>query len=357
MQRGPVRAVGVLLAVIVLAGCEVLTVGDESADLAPSPGTEAPLLEAPLYVAHRGRPVVSVIDQATNQVAAVVDLSTVGVPTALAVAPDASAWYVALGEAGQVVRYDARNELVDAVAINQPGLLAVAPGGRSLLITQALDTPTADPFVLRLTPATQRLDTIRVNSARPHGVAIQASQRRAFVADAEQNVIHTIDLDTDAVTTSTFLGVRQEFFQATLSPDERLLYLTSQLSNLIHVFDVTQAGSPVFVRSVFAALDPGQPVFTADGTTVYIPSAEEDALIVMETETNSVVEVRRGEGLSEPVATARSADGQTVYVANRNRQLPPERGTVAVLDAATGRVLITLPVDRDPVALAGAPSL
>ena len=136
-----------------------------------------------------------------------------------------------------------------------------------------------------------------------------------------------------------------------ISPDGRLLYVTSQFPDVLSVID---SSNGVLRASIPVGLSPEGVALTADGGRAYVTNFASDNVSVIDTATNRVV-------ATIPVAAAPNAvavtpDGAQVYVThlNRNSDNSPAEGTVSVIDAASNRVkqIILLGTDSEfPVAV------
>ena len=126
-----------------------------------------------------------------------------------------------------------------------------------------------------------------------------------------------------------------------------------QMTGDLLVWDLS-ADEPEVVGSVDVGGQPWHPVFTPDGSEVWIPNQAANTVTVVDTETWSIRDVIRHPALIEPHGSAVSPDGSTVWVSSRNvagTYRPADGGegnpgTVVAIDVETHEVVSVIEVGR-----------
>lgn len=179
---------------------------------------------------------VSVIDDRTLRVVA--RLGNIGFPAAIAYAPDQRKIYVADEGGGGMLVIDARAERVlHTIALGgEAGQTLFDPGSRCIMVAM----PARNELYV-LDPASDRiLGRFELpGAARPHGLAIDAARRRAFVASEGNARLLTVDLKTMRVIDTEPVGDAPDAIA--FDPLWRRLYVASE-TGVVSVFTATTAG-------------------------------------------------------------------------------------------------------------------
>ncbi|MDE2804886.1 MAG: beta-propeller fold lactonase family protein [Gemmatimonadota bacterium] len=318
-----------------------------------------------VYVANQASASVSVIDAASGTVIETIDLTRLGFdpncrPHHTAVDPDGSHWYVSLIGGGNVLRFNADNELVSRAPFETPGLLSVDPTsdrlyvGRSMM---AVNPPQRIGEIDRNDMTVQELD---VFFPRPHALTIDPSTNRIFTASLVENRVAVVESGTEALELVDIDGPPHTLVQFALSPDGRHLVATTQLTGRLLVFDATTPQLRL-VSEVEVGTQPWHPVFSPSGDRVYFGAKDDDAVVVVETDGWSVVTRITAPGIVEPHGSAVTADGRYLFVSNRNlkgaytptRQVEDNAdvGTVVKIDTRTLEVVQTIEVGTYPAGI------
>ncbi|HEY6495038.1 MAG TPA: YncE family protein [Trebonia sp.] len=182
------------------------------------------------------------------------------------------------------------------------------------------------------------------------GVAVSPNGATAYLAETGQYYVIADELATKKQTQIEVGAYPQDI---AVSPSGRVVYATVTGGD-------TGAGGSDVVAAIDPATDkvaadikvgpaPRQVVFGPDGATAYVTT--ETGIYEISTATNRVIKVIPGaDGTNGPQGIAVSPDGATLYVTN------PDAGTVAAIDAATGRVIATATGQAEPYGVAVTPN-
>jgi DNA-binding beta-propeller fold protein YncE len=179
---------------------------------------------------------VSVIDDRTLRVVA--RLGDVGFPAGIAYAPDQRKIYVADEGGGGMLVIDARTDrALHTVPLDgEAGQILYDPGSRCVMVAM----PARNELYV-IDPASERIlgRFELAGAARPHGLAIDAARRRAFVASEGNARLLTVDLKTMRVIDTDQVGDAPDAIA--FDPVWRRLYVASE-TGVVAVFSETTAG-------------------------------------------------------------------------------------------------------------------
>ena len=179
---------------------------------------------------------VAVIDAASMRV--IDRIGTIGFPDGIAYAPDQQKVYVSDESGGGELVIDARTgRVVGTIPLDgEAGNTLFDPGSRCILV--AVQTRNQ---VYVIDPASDRIlgRFDLQGGARPHGMAIDASRRLAFVANESDAKLLIVDLKTMKVTGTVPVGDAPDVLA--FDPGWRRLYVASE-SGTVSVFTVAGAG-------------------------------------------------------------------------------------------------------------------
>ena len=335
--------VTLLAATLAAAGCAT-----------SSGGAAAPGAADRAYVANEASGVVSVVDLGDRSVE-VVDFKAMGYgdtpkPHHVVVEPDGSHWYVSLIAADRVLKLDRRNRVVDSVAFERPGLMALGAGddlfvGRSMA---AVNPPQRIGWIRR---STMDLEEIEVFVPRPHAIEVDPSGRWVYTGSLAENTLVAVDTRTGRAEITRLddaMGhMAHAFVDYAISPDGRTLVATAEHTSKLLVFDVSAPPAMRLVETLDVGARPWHPAFTPDGSEVWFGNLGADQVTVVDASTWTVSGVVEGRGLAQPHGIAVSPDGRRVYVASRNElgsyaatgRFGANAGTLVVIDADTRTIL------------------
>jgi len=362
MMNGSRMAAGLLLlgcGLTALAGCRT-----ETAEVS------RPQVAERVYVANQASASVSVIDAGSGDVLATVDMIQFGFdihsrPHHTAVDPDGAHWYVSLIGGGQVLRFNADNELVGRTPFETPGLLASDPATGMLYVGRSMMAVNPPQRIGVIDPADMSIEELDVFFPRPHALIVDHEAERVFTASLVENRFAVLSEGSGGLDLIDVEGPPHTFVQFALSPDGRRLVATAQLTGKLLVFDAADpSGGPI--AEVDVGTQPWHPVFSPGGDRVYFGAKDDDAVVVVETAGWTVVERITAPGIVEPHGSAVTADGRYLFVSNRNLMgtYTPVRavennadvGTVVKIDTETYEVVQTLEVGAYPAGISIGPA-
>src|SRR5690606_17468967 len=162
------------------------------------------------------------------------------------------------------------------------------------------------------------------------------------------------DFESGDVTVTNVEGPPRAYVGLAVSPDGSTVVATTQLTAELLTF-AAGGGELVQRASVRVESLPYDVAFSPDGKAVWFPNQRAGAVTRVDARTWKVTAVIRNAAFQEPHGVVFSPDGATVYVSSHGRaegghgdahagathdmSSPRRNGTLAVLDAATGRAL------------------
>ena len=330
----------------------------------------APTADERVYVANEASGVVSVVDPGERTVE-VVDLAALGYgdnpkPHHIVVEPDGSHWYVSLIGSDRVLKFDRSNRLMDSVAFEVPGMLALV-GDEFLVVGRSMSAVNAPQRVGLIERGSMRLEELEVFVPMPHALAADPAGRWIFTGSMRENTLVRLDPESGRAELTRLPGHHEDahaLVQYAVSPDGRTLVATAERTGKLLVFDVSEPPAMRLTHEIDVGPQPWYPVVTPDGREVWFANLVADQVTVVDVSTWTVADVVRGEGIVEPHGIVVSPDGNRVYVSNRNTsgefagggRFGPNAGTLVAIDSRTRRVLDVIPIPHygAGVAMAGA---
>lgn len=322
-----------------------------------------------LYVCSQDAAVVDIIDVDTKMVVRKVDLQKLGFPADakphhVAVSPDGQFWFVSMISAGTILKFNSNNELVGQDTTAVPALLAHLPNENVLLASRfisvvqqslyALNTTTMEPLNDPNTPDGK----IALPFPVPHALTLSRDGNFAYTASLSDNELMVINTATKEFETGIPLGSGENPLQITVSPDNTTLYISAQGKGQMLIVDVTDPLSPALIDSVAVGTQPWHPVYTPDGSRVYVGNLGSSNFSVINTASRTAQTFGAGDGsdgLSQPHGIAVTPDGQYVFISNRNvnGNYHPRHdfgdnsraGTVVVINTATNQIEKVLEIE------------
>lgn len=333
-----------------------------------------PAPAAKLYVVNQGGASIAVIDQQALAVDTVIDLTRMGFsanakPHHIAVEPDGSYWYVSLIGDGRVLKFNRDNVLLGQVAMETPGLLALDPVHDSLYVGRSMTAVNPPKALGVIQRSTFRLvDEQEVVIPRPHALVVSRDGRWVHTASLAENRIASVETATGRVTLSSIAGAPRSLVQFTVAPDGRTMVAGGELSNTMLVW---QPGTPPLepVREFPVGGKPWDPVFSPDGSRVYVTLLADNAVAEIDPATGRVLRTFT-ERLAQPDGLIMRRDGRYLFVANRNtgaakpgqsghdmhgmEGMSSDHGWLAVIEVATGKTIATLMLGASPTGMGAA---
>lgn len=333
-----------------------------------------------LYAAIQGEAKVAVVDMASLEEVARIDLQELGFtenakPHHIAVEPDGSHWYLSLIGENRVLKFDRENRMVAQAEFEVPGMLAVHPTEDLLLVGRSMSAVNPPHSIGAITRTGMEVEEIDVFFPRPHALAVGPDGARVYSASLAVNQMGAVDLASLNMELENLAGPVHTLVQFAVSPDGNTLVATAQLTGVLLVFDITDRASPRLVREVPVGRQPWHPVFHPEGGVVYFGLKMDHEVVAVDPASGEVVWRTGNPGLNNPHGSAVSPDGRYVFISSNGPggmqmgDMPMEEhgghdehaghrattGTVTVLDARTGSVVKVLEMGENTTGL-GAPS-
>jgi YVTN family beta-propeller protein len=328
-----------------------------------------------LYVCNQDAGIISVIDTDAKVVIRNIHLSDVGYsspkPHDIAVEPGGEYWYVSLIGDGKVVKFDRNYQMVADVNFPAPGLLAMHPTKDLLYVGHTLSLPNVPQTIGVINRSNMTLQEISLPFTRPHALVTDHSGKNIFFSSLVQSTLATIDTDinpSEIANLFSINGPSRTLVQMNVSPDDREIYISSQLEEQLIVLDSSDPTNIQLIDSIQVGQYPWHPKFTPDGSRVYVGNNLSHTVSVVNTTTRQEeMQIGMGngsDGLAEPHGLVISPSGNYVYVTNRNRNIPGEyiprhnfgdnanAGTVVVINVQTNSIEKVLEIEEFPSGLA-----
>ena len=312
-----------------------------------------------VFVANQGEASISIIDAQANVVARRVDLTRLGFsrtakPHHVAVAGDASHWYVSLIGENRVVKFNRENEVVGKVEIEVPGLLVLDEPNRKLYVGRSMSAVNAPSSIGVIDLSTGAVEEIDVFIPRPHALAVSPSGEFVYTASLAENTVAIVNTESYEVDLVRLGGNPEVLVQFAVAPNGQSMIASGQLSGDVHFFDLRNPASISRTGWVTVGLGAWHPVFSKDGMFAYVPNKIANTITVLHASEREVVSVVSGDGLAEPHGSALSPNGRFAYVSNNNLKgaYAPrydlgdnaDVGTVVIIDTQTNEMVKVLEV-------------
>ncbi len=277
------------------------------------------------YITNAGSNIVSVIDTATNNVTASVNVGSDSY--GVVGNPEGTKVYVTSIYSNTVYVIETATNTVTA-SVNVGGVpygIAINPAGAKVYVA-SYGTNTVSVIDTARNTVTSRVNV----GSGPFGVAVTPDGTKVYVANSDDDTVSIIDTATNTVTETVSVGASPHGIA--IMPDGTRVYVTNMNSSDVSVIDTatnTVTGTVRVDRSPFGvAVNPA-------GTKVYVgnknkPDTINGTVSVIDTATNTVTAIVIVRNTPEGIAV--SPDGKKVYVARY------ENSSVSVIDTATNTV-------------------
>ena len=309
------------------------------------------------YITNAFAPSVSVIDTATNQIAATIDFPPGSTPIAAAITPDSRKVYVTSQDAfstcganSAVFVIDTASNTVGAgpVAVEcEPTAIAITPDGKlAYVASQLSDTISVIDTATDAVSATIKLP----NGEGIADVAISPDGQRVYATVLAGSSVLVIDTSSNTVL-DTQIDVGFSPAGISISPDGNLVYVTdASSSGGVAVID---AATGTVVATIPVDNHPSAVAFAPDGMLAYVTQAGintegEFTVSTIDTASSAVVGNPIEVG-SFPTSIAITADGMQAYVGNERSN------TVSVIETTSNSVTVTLSGMSSPRGIAARP--
>jgi YVTN family beta-propeller protein len=263
-------------------------------------GCHAPPSGPRVYVSNEVDGTVSVLDPRANEVVATIPVGKR--PRAMRLSPDGKWLYVALSGSPR------GGPGVDEASLPPPDRTA---DGIGVIDVEA-----------------QKLERVIESGPDPEAFDLIGAHT-LVVSNEDQAQVSIIDIPRGRIRAQVPVGREPE--GVTTTPDGRLVYVTSETDNKIYIVDPTEAS---MVATIATGARPRSVVFSADGARAFVADENDATVTVVDTARRTVVATTKlppsPTGAARPMGTARSLDGQQIYVTTGRG------GSVMALDARTG---------------------
>lgn len=281
-----------------------------------------------LYVCNQDEASVSIIDVDAGEVIHIVDLQALGFsanarPHHIAIEPDGSHWYVSLIGDGVVAKLDRDHRLVGTAEFETPGMLALHPDEDRLFVARSMTAVNPPPRIGIIRPSDMSIDEMEVFFPRPHALVVDERTGIAYTASLGVNQIAAVDPETERAGIIDVEGPPHALMQFALSPDGTTLAISGEVSHTVHFFDISDDPlEPRHIGVVEVETQPFDPIFTADGRTVWLGNKLANTITAIDVETLEVVTVLEDPRIRQPHGAAVSVDGLFVLISNTNVREP-----------------------------------
>jgi serine/threonine-protein kinase len=232
-------------------------------------------------------------------------------PQRVTVSPDGSRAYVANLSGRSVTVVDtATNAVAATVATGEsttPFEVAVAPDGRRAYVTTAFDVAVLDTAIDTITSVIDFPPGSLTNA-----IAVTPDGTRAYVGSNDRT-ISVVDLATNMITAEIGLGSGSFPEDVDITPDGTRVYVTNSGATSVTVIDVETDN---LIANIELGATPHNAVVNAQGTKVYVAQSTPDAIAVIDVAAGRVTE--RLEVSAIPKDVALTPDGVSLAVVYSN---------------------------------------
>lgn len=285
-----------------------------------------------IFVTNEKDDTVSVIDGATNEVVATINIGAR--PRGIGVAPDGSEVYVAISEDNAIAVFDPESLAVlrQFQSGDDPETFAVHPNGNIYISNE--DDAKASVF----NPKTGELIAEIKVGIEPEGVAISPDGTKVIVTSESTNMLHVISVPEHEIVANILVGARPR--AATFNRAGTIAYATSEISGEVKKVDVA---SGKIIGKMPLANDKAKPkdvLLSKDESRLFVAGGRANQIFVLDANTleihNTIPVGKRVWGL------ALSADGSRLYTTDGVSH------QVSVIDTESMKVVATVPVGKFP---------
>lgn len=274
-----------------------------------------------LYACIEGAATILVIDMDANVVVRTIDLQSLGFtadakPHHVAVEPDGSAFFVSLIGDDVILKFNRHNELVGQAAFERPGMVQLHKDQDLLFVGRSMKAVNPPQRIGRLDRTTMELAELDVFFPRPHALTIHPAGQYVYVGSLAENRFATLDHESESLELESLEGDTHTLVQFAIAPDGHTMVVGGQLTGFLFFFDTSDPQSPELKGQIKVGAAPWHPVFTPDGTHVWLGNKMANTATVVNIAEQQVVDVI--EGLAQPHGSAISPDGRYVYLSNNN---------------------------------------
>jgi DNA-binding beta-propeller fold protein YncE len=285
-----------------------------------SPGQSPDLL----YVCIQDDAKIAIVDMRAKSVVRTIDLQKLGFPATakphyIVVEPGGGFWYVSLIGANRVVKFDRQDRVVAHFEMETPGMLALA--GPALVVSRSMSAVNPPKRIAILRRETMQGDELDVIFPRPHPMAAVATAQGGYVYTGSLGVnqLAAVSFIDDKVELVSIPGPTHSLVQFALSPDNRTLVGSTDVSGQLLVFSLASPAKPSLQKAIDVGKMAFDPVFTPDGRFVWVPVKSTNEIVVLDAATWSVTSRITHAAFKQPHQIVFSPDGGTAFVTNNNK--------------------------------------
>lgn len=318
-----------------------------------------------IYVCNQGSATVSVLNTATNEITATIDLKELGFsanakPHYAIAEPDGSFWYITMIGENRVLKFNSDNELVASAEFEVPGLMTMDPNSDLLYVGRSMSAvnPPQSFGIIRRSDM-ELLQEVDLFFGRPHAIATIPSTNWVFIASLSSNQFLSVNTETEELDLKDLDGMNNVIVNFAISPDKKTMVATGQVTGKLLVFDITDPAGPELTETIDVNAEPWHPVYSSDGRYVYFGNKGANSVTVVDMEAMKVDDVIEGEGLAQPHGAGLSADGKYLYISNSNMKMSDmnnhaghgKPGNLVIIDTATHEIVKVIEIGMNPTGL------
>src|SRR3990167_4225554 len=292
-----------------------------------------------IYVANQGANTVSVINAATEEVIATVNVGTA--PFLPSATPDGKKVYITNKNSNNVSVIDTTTDTVlTTISVGAgPQGIAVSPDGSKVYVING-----DDASLSVISTATDTVtQTVALSGVNQRDVIFSPDGSRAYVAAREPSAVIIFNAVTNTVIGSINLADDSNPAGFAITPDGALLYVTSPVYSALYIINTatnTVTGTIAATPAFFATMN-------LAGTRMYVTSGPGGNIVsTVNTATNNVTDTI---GVNFAVDAGLNQAQTRLYVTSRTD------GTVSVIDPSTNTIINTITVGIQPSGLAVSP--
>jgi DNA-binding beta-propeller fold protein YncE len=253
-----------------------------------------------------------------------IDLQKLGFPATarphyIVVEPGGAFWYVSLIGANRVVKFDRQDRVVAHFEMETPGMLAIV--GPALVVSRSMSAVNPPKRIAILRRETMQGGELDVIFPRPHPVAAVETAQGGYVYTGSLGVnqLAAVSFIDDKVELVSIAGPTHSLVQFSLSPDNKTLVGSTDVSGQLLVFSLASPAKPALQTSIDVGKMAFDPVFTPDGKFVWVPVKSTNEIVVIDTGTWAITSRIKDDAFKQPHQIVFSPDGATAFVTNNNK--------------------------------------
>jgi DNA-binding beta-propeller fold protein YncE len=226
---------------------------------------------------------------------------------------------VSLIGANRVVKFDRQDRVVAHFEMETPGMLAIV--GPALVVSRSMSAVNPPKRIAILRRETMQGDELDVIFPRPHPVAAVETAQGGYVYTGSLGVnqLAAVSFIDDKVELVSIAGPTHSLVQFSLSPDNKTLVGSTDVSGQLLVFSLASPAKPALQTSIDVGKMAFDPVFTPDGKFVWVPVKSTNEIVVIDTGTWAITSRIKDDAFKQPHQIVFSPDGATAFVTNNNK--------------------------------------